>query len=398
MDLLMQTCKYCGNQTPKAGVFCMVCGERLARKKREKAREITVPKPRRLASGAYNIELRKEGVSVTRATAEECSADALRARIKWAEDEAAGLHVPGQEPMKLREAIDKYTESRRARIKARTVEQYEYIRDHRFQSLMDLDVHAITSDDLDEAVEKELLKPSRKGGTIAPKTVIDAYGLIATVLRKYNKGIELDVDLPSNPRKFRTILSPEEIFPAVKGTDVELPCLLAMWFTFSMSEIRGFTKSKSLKGNKLYMVETVVNTKGKPERRQGGKEEERPRVHEMPPYMMGLINDVPGDVLEPRSGHAVYMRFRKCLEDAGLPPMRFHDLRHVAASVMAEEAIPDVVAQDRGGWKTDATMKAVYTHAFSTGRRAADAKINARFERIVNPPKVQNSERFTNEK
>ena len=392
MDYETITCKYCGAATPKAGVFCMICGERLARKKREAKREITVPKPRQLKSGQYNIELRREGLSITRDTAEACTADALKARREWLDAEAKGEHAPKPEPLLLKDAIDKYIESKRARIKARTVQQYEYIRDKRFAGLMGLDVHAITSDDLDDAVEKELRKPSRKGGTVAPKTVIDAYGLVASVIRKYNKGVELDVDLPENPRKFRTVLSPEEIFPAVKGTDVELPCLLSMWFTFSMSEIRGFTKSKSLRGNKLYMVETVVDTNGKPERRQGGKEEERPRVHEMPPYMMGLINAVEGDVLEPRSGHAVYMRFQKCLEDAGLPKMRFHDLRHVAASVMAEEEIPTVVSQERGGWKTDSTMKGTYFHAFSSGRRAADAKINARFERIVNGGKLQNSE------
>ncbi len=376
----------------------MLCGERLARKKRETKKEITVPKPRKLKSGQWNIELRKEGQSITRESAEACTADALKARRQWLDAEAKGEHAPKPEPVQLKTAIDNYVESRRARIKKRTVEQYEYIRDHRFQDLMEMDINAITSDDLDDAVEKELRKPSRKGGTIAPKTVIDAYGLVASVLRKYVKGLELDVDLPSNPRKFRTVLSPEEIFPAIQGTDVELPCLLSMWFTFSMSEIRGFTKSKSLKGNKLYMVETVVDTYGKPERREGGKEEERPRVHEMPEYMMSLINAVKGDVLEPRSGHAVYMRFQKCLEDAGLPKMRFHDLRHVAASVMAEEEIPTVVSQERGGWKTDSTMKGTYTHAFSSGRRAADAKINARFERIVNGGKLQNSEQNSEQK
>ena len=77
------------------------------------------------------------------------------------------------------------------------------------------------------------------------------------------------------------------------------------------------------------------------------------------------------------------MRFQRLLVDAGLPKMRFHALRHVNASVMAEEDIPTVIAQERGGWKTDSTMKRVYTHTFTASRLEADKKINARFEKLV---------------
>ena len=379
-------CPYCKFTTPVFSIFCCMCGEKIARDKKRRPAQLPVPKPRQLESGSWTAQLMINGerYRITTETEEEYY---VKARATKAGLIEAAKQAPKVEPLLLKDAITKYIDGRRNRVKTRTVQQYEYIRDHRFQELMKLDVHKITNDDLDEAIEREMNKLSRKGGTVAPKTVIDAFALISTVLHKYAKDLQIDVDLPSNPRKFRTILPPEEIYPAIKGTDIELPCLLAMWFTFSMSEIRGFTKSKSLKGNKLYMVETVVDTYGSPERRQGGKEEERPRVHEMPPYMMELINAVDGDVLEPRSGHAVYMRFQKCLEDAGLPPMRFHDLRHVAASVMAEENIPTAVAQDRGGWKTDETMKRVYTHAFNTGRKEADKKINERFQKIVGESK-----------
>lgn len=37
----------------------------------------------------------------------------------------------------------------------------------------------------------------------------------------------------------------------VKGTDMELPALLAMWLSFTASEILGLTKSKSLQGDRL---------------------------------------------------------------------------------------------------------------------------------------------------
>ena len=51
--------------------------------------------------------------------------------------------------------------------------------------------------------------------------------------------------------------------------------------------------------------------------------------------------------------------FGKILKEAGLPPFRFHDLRHYSASIMHAIGIPDQYIMARGGWKTDTVLKAV---------------------------------------
>ncbi len=342
-----------------------------------------VPEPRKLDSGTWFIQLRLNGVSVPVSASSEKECRRAAELIK-AEHRAGKRTV--QKPdndTTLAQAIDKYIKSRKNRLKDRSVEQYEYIRDHRFQAIMQLPLSKITNSKLDKALEEELQKPSRKGGDISPKTVKDAYMLIASVLHKYAPGINTDVDLPEIQRTFPELIPPDDIFKAVKGTDIELPCLLAMWLSLSMSEIRGLTKSKSIRKNKLYIVETVVDVKGQPVRKTGGKEETRPRVFDIPPYLKKLLNSVDGDIIEPRSGHAVYMRFQKVLEQAGLPKMKFHALRHINASIMADIGIPSVIAQERGGWKTDNTMKMVYTHTFDSSRRSADKRIDKYFENDV---------------
>ena len=259
----------------------------------------------------------------------------------------------------------------------------EYIRDKRFESLMSVKLCELTNDKIDRAFEQELAKPSRKGGTLSHKTVNDALNLVKSVLREYYKDLDVTVKSAEVQQSFRFLLPVEEVVEAVVGTDIELPAMLAMWLSLSASEIRGLTKSKSIRDGKLYIVETVVDVKGKAVRKAGGKEELRPRVFNIPPYIQSLIDRVDGDIIETRSAHAINQRFQKVLEQHGKQKMRFHDLRHLNASLMADKNIPTVVAQQRGGWKTDATMKKVYTHAFDQSRREADAIIDGVFEGII---------------
>ena len=68
-------CKQCGREIPEAAIYCCWCGVKQLRERRKKD-AIKVPKPRKLRSGAWNIELRAEGQSITEATAELCEAKA----------------------------------------------------------------------------------------------------------------------------------------------------------------------------------------------------------------------------------------------------------------------------------------------------------------------------------
>lgn len=357
-----------------------------------------VPEPVKLPSGNYFIRLRLGGVSIpiTESSATECK---RQAQLIKAEYQANKRMITRTADITVAQAIDKYIESRRAgnKISDRTVAQYEYIKEQRFQSIMQMKISKVTKDVLQDAVDTELAKPSRKGGTVKTKTVKDAFNLVAAAIRKFNKQIETDVDFPETQRTFKFLPEPQDIFKAVKGTDVELPVLLAMWLSLSMSEIRGLTKSKSIHDGKLYIVETVVDINNVPTRKAGGKEENRPRALTVPAYIQNLIDAVDGDIIEPRSGHAVYMRFQKVLEKAGMQPMPFHDLRHVNASVMADLGIPTAVAQERGGWKTDTTMKRVYTQVFDQSRIDADNKMDEYFNAMTSEPKNQNVNENVNE-
>ena len=184
-------------------------------------------------------------------------------------------------------------------------------------------------------------------------------------------------------RTQRELADPRLIMQIVQGTEIELPVLLAMWLSFTMSEILGLTKSKSPDGNVLSIREVVVLGKDGFVRKEIAKNEYRNRSHVLPDYILQLFNAVDGDTIVPLSSIQIYNRWSAILKENNLPHMTFHDLRHVNASVMAMLNIPDKYAQERGGWKTNHIMKSVYQQTFSAERRNVDQKINAYFEDLL---------------
>lgn len=288
--------------------------------------------------------------------------------------------------MTLGEAIDAYIEVSSPTLSKTSVASYHKIKRNYFLDLMDIPLKNITSDMVQQSVNNEINRPSKKyknsTKTLSAKTVNNAYGLISTVLGKYYPALQLDVKLPKKQNKIKELLPPEIIFDVVKGTDIELPVLLAMWLSFSMSEIRGLSKSKSISNGYISIKEVIVDVDNTPVIKQQAKAYNRTRSLKIPEYIQQLIDnlDPNEDRLVPLSGHAVYMRFARLLEKNDLPHMTFHDLRHVNASVMAQLRIPDKYAMERGGWKTDAVMKNVYQHTFSEQRETVDKQIDAYFE------------------
>jgi integrase len=66
--------------------------------------------------------------------------------------------------------------------------------------------------------------------------------------------------------------------------------------------------------------------------------------------------------------------FKAFLRRANLPDIRFHDLRHSCASLLAAQGVPVRVAMDILGHTNIATTQNIYTHVFDDAKRqAADA-------------------------
>ena len=363
-----------------------------------------LPTIRQLPSGSWFCQLRLAGksISITEPTEDLCKAKAMAYKTGILN----AKKVP--QSITLGAACDAYIESRRAIRSPTTIQGYEAMRNYAFQGLMNKKLSDITTRSLTLAVQHEAQRTGRNGKKPSAKYIKNAFGFISSVLKENCVDIG-NIPLPEVKRKIVRIPDPPQVIKAIIGSELELPCLLAAWLSLSLSEIRGLTKSKSLMNGQLYVAETVVRVKDKAAekkqkkdgtvrkepgsfvdyRKEGGKEEERSRVLDIPPYIMKLIDKVEGDVIVPLTAHQISGGFSRLIASKGLPHMTFHQLRHLNASTMAMLGIQKEIAQERGGWKTPHTMNQVYTHTFDAPRRDADAKIDAYFNAIVSPQNNQ---------
>lgn len=309
------------------------------------------------------------------------AATSAQAELNKAEIKIHKEHLKTPINMTLRDAIKDYIQTSDAVLSPTTIAGYKTILDYAFIDIMDKKITSITNEILRESVNKEAKRGKtryKKYVPISPKTVANEYGLIVAVIRHYTQNT-FNVKLPQKENKIKELPAPEEVFHAVRGTKIELAVLLAMWLSFSMSEVRGLTKSKSIHGDYITIVEVTVKVNGKDVTKKQAKKESRNRKHRIPEYIKALIDNVETDVLVPQSSAYISYHFKKQISSAGLPYMTFHDLRHMNASIMSMLRIPEKYAMERGGWSSDHVMKKVYTHTFSEQRAAVDDKIDTFF-------------------
>lgn len=339
-------CKYCKNKIPEESIFCLYCGERVARKKREKKKEIKVPEPRKLKSGAWNIELRKEGESITEKTREECIARAQAIR-------AGFLKTEKEQKQTLDKLLRSYIDAKASVLSASTISGYESIYKHRYQTYLQKDVNAIDW--------QQMVNDDMQGTT--PKTVRNDWGLVSAALR-YAKVPVPDVTLPRVVSVERDFLDYEQIqtfLKAVKGRKCELACLLAL-HSLRMSEILGLTQESLVDGVIRVRGATVRNKDNQYVFKESNKTDKSRRDV---PVMIQRLSDIwpaEGEPLVIQKHSAANSMLADVCEKAGLPVLSMHELRHSFASLAFHLKWDVMTTCAVGGWNDQNTVQKIYTH------------------------------------
>ena len=156
------------------------------------------------------------------------------------------------------EAIEKYIELSEV-LSPTTIHNYRRMAAQGFQDIMDIKVSKMDNEAMQAAINREA-KRIFKSKRISAKTVKNEYGLLSSALKTVC-GKSFDVKTPTLQRKVKEYPQPQAVLDAIIGSSVELPCLLAMWLSFSLSEIRGLMCS-SIKGDYIYIDQVKVNVDG----------------------------------------------------------------------------------------------------------------------------------------
>ena len=297
--------------------------------------------------------------------------------------------------MTVRFAIEEYIRLSDKSLSPTTLAGYDTILRYGFQNFLNVRLIDVDNFTLKEAVREESMRPvarRKDGKIISEKTLKNEYELITSALHQFDPTINTKAKLKSPARRLRDLPSPDEIFRAVKDTKIELPVVLAMWLSFTVSEMRGLTKSKSIShdGNYLSVMEVKVHVNRTDIVKEQAKNNKRNRRLRIPDYVKDLIERVETDEIVTMTNSVIDKAFSKCLKDANIPKITFHDLRHINASVMAILHVPDKYAQDRGGWNSNRVMNSVYQETFAPERVAVDDKVDDYFNSVVSLPEMNN--------
>ncbi|HLM63583.1 MAG TPA: tyrosine-type recombinase/integrase [Acidimicrobiales bacterium] len=102
-----------------------------------------------------------------------------------------------------------------------------------------------------------------------------------------------------------------------------------------------------------------------------------------------VFTDGDGDPIHP---HAIYESFRRIVHNAGIPRIRFHDLRHTHGSLLIKDGIPVKVVSERLGHAHIAHTIRTYQHLLP-GMQADAALAVERLATPVPPASSTSGER-----
>ena len=333
------------------------------------------PKPVLLPSGSWRCQILIDGkrTSVTADTPEAAHAKAIALKAGFLE------MSKNPESLTVSKAVDRYISSKNVILSPATIHGYEKIKRNHMAAISEVYLSALTQEKVQRWVNGLAAEHSAK-------TVKNAHGLLTAVLAEYYPSLALRTTLPQKDAQVIQIPTEEEIkliLDDCKGTEMELPILLAIWLGLRASEIRGLMRS-DISGGRIHICRAIVDGADGPAVKKT-KTVSGDRWIKLPAYIKELIDRTPvrGDYIVTLTGRAMYMRFQRMCDRLGIQRYRFHDLRHTAASLSVLLGVPTKYSQQRMGHATDNMLKTVYEHTMRAKEDEYADRIDDYFTDII---------------
>lgn len=337
----------------------------------------------KLPSGNYRAQLvvghsaggRRIVRSFTRPTAWEAEKAALDYKAKY------GIGAAVHE-LTVRTAITQYISVHAYNSAQSTKNKYARICNTRLQSIMDIRITELRVIDVQNAVNAD-------SAHLGAKSVKDSVDLLCAALSFHDIELRLKKKIvyPKTRRKIKALAPAGAVINIVKGTELELPCLLAMWLSLRISEIRGLKYSDITEDGRFLIVQReIVYTDGKDAENDYNKTEKSTRTLPLPRPLYDKIISQPHtsdeEHIVPLGYNCIYKGFKKLMAKTGYD-MTFHSLRAVFASTLHSMGVPDKYIEALGGWSNPTTMHKHYVYTLPSEEQKYQQKIDAFFAGLL---------------
>ena len=329
---------------------------------------------KKLPSGNYRVQVSKsiDGKLVKKSFTHSEKRIAEKMAAEW----QSQIDAQAVEDLTFKNACERYIESKRKILSPGTVRLYESIPKNHLKSILNVKVSKLTM----ELIQKEI---NACAADSSPKTVRNVHGFLSVVLRMFRPEFILTTTLPQ--KKPTQLCIPddkdiEKLMEAVKGTDMEIPILLATFGPLRRGEICALT-SDDIHGNVISINKAVVRDENGKTVVKVPKTSSSYREIEFPDFVIEKLKGINGKITNISPAH-ITRRFKKILINNNIPEFRFHDLRHYNVSVLHANNVPDKYIMARGGWKTNHTMNNVYNHTLKSFQSKYDEVAFEHFKSI----------------
>lgn len=257
------------------------------------------------------------------------------------------------------------------RLRQSTIRGYSVnIENHALPLIGNIDAGLLTVSDLDRLSSDLLCRLSAKSVVYVHASVRKMFNY--AIKRGYIVTTPYDLfDMPKVERYRYTVLDREQkkrLLAACAGSPIEAPVLLSLCYGLRRGECLGIIPEKDISiGRGVLHIQRTRSVERGREVVTPCKTEKSNREILLDPEIMKRIFRIRkltgGKYLCNLSPASLGKQFKKLLQSAGLPPIRFHDLRHSYATYMLEYGVnPKIVSSVLGHSSVSVTLD-IYSHA-----------------------------------
>lgn len=264
----------------------------------------------------------------------------------------------------LRQCFEQYIETHENIFSPSTIQGYKVIVRNSFQDLMNKPISDITEMDIQAEINS-------MASNLSPKTISSRYSLFVCAVSEYRPEVKnWHPKMPPKKKVELYIPTKEDIealisYAEKESPDMVLPIMFGAFCGLRRGEIASLTFA-DIHDGAVHISKAIVNSGGRVYLEKAPKSYAGFRSVPLSPRVEQFIEErkKSSEKLISVDLEAITDRFSHIVKNAGVHPMRFHDLRHFFASQLVLLGIPDIYAIKLTGHSTTSMLRNVYQHTF----------------------------------